>query len=81
MQQRVRFGAIGFSLLQAGGEVFGMLLVALENLETSLQQALRLRVVRALALMQGKVGVAFCSLLSTKVNVSFDSRRASETYS
>jgi len=28
---------MGGSLLSAGGDVFGMLLVALENLETSLQ--------------------------------------------
>src|SRR5258705_10367857 len=42
----IHLGVMGGSLLQAGGDVFGMLLVALENLETSLQQALQLRVVR-----------------------------------
>src|SRR5260370_367328 len=42
----IHLGVMGGSLLQAGGDVFGMLLVALENLETSLQQALQLRGVR-----------------------------------
>src|SRR6266404_2317336 len=42
----INLGVMEGSLLQAGGDVFGMLLVALENLETSLQQALQLRLVR-----------------------------------
>src|SRR5258705_7495442 len=42
----IHLDVMGGSLLQASGDLFGMQLVALENLETSLQQALQLRVVR-----------------------------------
>src|SRR6476660_4184204 len=42
----IRPGAMRGSLLQFGGDLFGVLLVALENLQAGLQQALQFRVVR-----------------------------------
>src|SRR6476661_4091903 len=42
----IRPGAMRGSLLQLGGDLFGVLLVALENLQAGLQQALQFRVVR-----------------------------------
>src|SRR5260370_1532049 len=42
---RIHLGIIRNSLLQRRGDVFGMLLMALENLEAGLQPALQLRVV------------------------------------
>src|ERR1700680_4563733 len=44
---RIHLGCIGGPLLGAGRDVFGMLFVALENLQAGLQQALQFRVVRA----------------------------------
>src|SRR5713101_4127567 len=39
-------GSMAVSLLEAGGDVFGVLLVALKDLQAGLQQALQLRVGR-----------------------------------
>src|SRR6266436_6506385 len=44
--ERVHLGVMSGSLLQAGGDVFGVLLVALKDLQAGLQQALHLRVGR-----------------------------------
>src|SRR6266436_5888132 len=44
--ERVHLGVMSGSLLQAGGDVFGVLLVALKDLQAGLQQALQLRVGR-----------------------------------
>src|ERR1700693_6230728 len=40
----IHLGIMGDSLLQAGCDVFGVLLVALKNLQAGLQQALQFRV-------------------------------------
>src|SRR3979411_6157 len=42
----IHLGVMRGSLLQASGDMFGMLLMALENLQASLQQALQFRIVR-----------------------------------
>src|SRR5258708_13403836 len=44
---RIHLGVMGGSLLEASRDLFGMLFVALENLQAGLQQALQFRVVRA----------------------------------
>src|SRR5476649_2216756 len=41
---KIHLGVMLGSLFQAGGDMFGVLLVALENLQAGLQQALQLRV-------------------------------------
>src|SRR5450631_2157995 len=43
---RIHLGIISGSLFQRRGDVFGVLLVALENLQAGLQQALQFRVIR-----------------------------------
>src|SRR5450759_998262 len=43
---RIHLGIMSCSLFQRRGDVFGVLFVALENLQAGLQQALQLRVVR-----------------------------------
>ena len=44
---RIHLGVMGGSLLEASRDVFGMLFVALENLQAGLQQALQFRIARA----------------------------------